>query len=375
MGIITFLQRALLPHTGGTLGPEVRHIVLAQGLQFNNSDMPGFCQLPDALSAGATARNYWKSYPWCPQTLYNRPALALDIKSSTQFEYLSTAQNVRYIVERVLTKNRFKQALETPDVHVIYAGHARYGRGPCFGTNNAPGEDWENGTRPNVTGLFRMGFPYIGIPGHEVSEHEYTVDLVSADVKLEAKYCEPQLAQHLSNLKALTLDEIDKIRQANAVSRAAVKAPHLFSGHKPLGGWGGLAKHKDPKKTYWIYNSYESGVNEIHLVIHAGWQNTASKPMDLDATKIDCRVFCHFGCSTYVHNQRVVRKFKGWEKNGDAGFAYFTTDLSHGFLSVYWLYHLFTYDKPNQLWEPSLSYAFKKTNADLSADKEVFRII
>src|SRR5688572_21876525 len=128
MGIEALLNRTAADIvSGGTLGmtPEVRNIVLAQGLQFTNTDMMPFepyGALPLGLTAPASARGTW------PRPLRSRPALAGVIPTADGFEFTSVAQGVKYVVKIVTAKDAFRAALLTPNVHVIYDGHARYGR-------------------------------------------------------------------------------------------------------------------------------------------------------------------------------------------------------------------------------------------------------
>jgi len=104
------------------------------------------------------------------------------------------------------------------------------------------------------------------------------------------------------------------------------------------------------------------------VVLHAGWQGTATKPMELGKTNLKCRVFCHFGCSSYQHFRTILRHRKNWQKAGNTDkFAYFTTDIAYGITASFWLHRLLTYDKYNAFkpWEPSLEYARRRANADL----------
>ena len=82
------------------------------------------------------------------------------------------SEDVLYQIDLVEDKAAFREALLTDGIAVIYNGHARYGRGPCFGPpGNLPGDDWENGAAPDTAGIFRMGYPFVGIPGHEIIGH------------------------------------------------------------------------------------------------------------------------------------------------------------------------------------------------------------
>jgi len=329
-------------------GVEVRVIILAQGIQAHSKDMAPCLHIPGALTTPRAER----TDDW-PRKLKNYEALpiqqpqGLPPEFSNGFSYLSSKQMVLYVLLVVTTKDEFKRALEMPGVHVVYAGHARYGRGPCFGATDAPGEDWENGANATTSGLFRMGFPYLSVPASEVLAHGYTADLVPATTALLPEDCEPTLRKSLVNLRPALLAEINP----------------LLVGH---------VSNPDPTIRWWTYRAVDDGPLEPFVVLHAGWRQTASAPMDLDATQMNCRVFCHFGCSTMDHNQPILRNpaRKGWRNEGDNRFAYFTTGLSGGYEVAYWLYHLFTYPKHNAYspWGPSLAYAVQQTNADLGGN-------
>jgi hypothetical protein len=128
----------------------------------------------------------------------------------------------------------------------------------------------------------------------------------------------------------------------------------------------------------WSYKAIEpSGKLEWHVVLDAGWKDTPAAPMDLGATEIKCKVFCHFGCSTYVHNYEVLRKLRAWQKTEDDRFAYWTTKPSPGPVTRFWIRSLFKYRKYNahSNWEPSLQYAVKETNRLLRNEGFDYRVI
>lgn len=329
--------------------PEIRRITLAQGIDFNNSDLQPwpYLMVPHGLTAPASGRSQW------PKSIRSRAPLTI-VGSGNTFSYTSVAQGVKYVVTIVTSKKDFRDALLTKDMHVIYGGHARYGRGPCFGTSPAPGEDWENGTDPLKTGLFRMGYPFIGVPVDDILHHGYTADLVPPGVKVTVDQAEPDLKPFVKSLKMVKLSEIH---------------PRIHQ----------RAKDKSPDKKWWAYKSFEGGKLAPFVVLKAGWTKTVSDPADLGATTPQCRVFCHFGCDTLKHNQKILRDsaFKGWKKNGDDRFAFFTSAIATDISPVHWLYHLFTYpgSSASGAWEPGLTYTPGKVNADLRLDGEHFQII
>jgi len=117
-----------------------------------------------------------------------------------------------------------------------------------------------------------------------------------------------------------------------------------------------------PDDKFWAYHSGEGPA----VLLQAGWKETVTKPMDLGAIDLKCRVFCHFGCSSYVHYRSIVRNQKNWKKSGNTDrFAYFTSGLAVSITGPFWLYYLLTYDQFSACkpWEDSLEYARIKTNS------------
>jgi hypothetical protein len=88
-------------------------------------------------------------------------------------------------------------------------------------------------------------------------------------------------------------------------------------------------------------------------------------------------VFAHLGCSTFVHNYRVVRFLKDWRREGNERYAYWTTASSYEEAYSRWVTHLVTYGEENafQSWAPSLAYAVERTNRDLRRMGRRYRII
>jgi len=271
-------------------------------------------------------------------------------KDGNDFIYDSAVQGVRFRLRIITRKDHFKTAFETSGVHLIYDGHARYGRGPCFGNvdstyarqnkteRHSMGEQWENGANPPADGIFRMGFPFNGVPISEIVNHGYTPSLVPTSVTISANDCDPDL--RVSVEKRL-------LKSHTTTSLGAQSIPGA-------------------KGSFWGYNRG----GKLHLVIRAGWTKTATSPMDLGATTPQSRVFCHFGCSSLRHNQPILRQkqWKGWRQSGDTAYAYFTTNSSYEWTAPIWLYHLFTYPVYNAFlpWGPSLAYTVAQTNIALT---------
>jgi hypothetical protein len=355
--------------------------LLAQGIQFTNADYGPwpYLRIPEALTASAAARTSW------PDNLKNLKKRApLSITQNGQvFELISTAQNVKFSVRVVTAKNEYIDGLKTSNLHVVYMGHARYGRGPCFAPRDAPGDNWENGTdrapgspagAPGVTtGVFRMGFPFMASPVvMDVLTHGFTVNLAAASDTLVPTQCEQQLRNHLANrtVREWTVGDVDKWLQSadgqKVLGERKLSLASKFSDHVP-------GKNLGLKLKYFMAN--DDGV-QPHVVIRAGWNDRATDPSNIGITDLACRVFCHFGCDSRKHNADILRgsSFKAWPKpggppgSGDKSFAYFTSAISDAISPVLWLYHLFTYPSVNNFadWKPSLDYALRKSNDDIA---------
>ena len=302
--------------------------------------------------------------------LYSTPAqylsenlrLSDDLEKVSDSEYINHLQGVRFTIEETTDKQQFITWLKTPEVHVIYMGHARYGRGPCFGAGEQDGElvkteDWEQGTSAS-SGIFRMGFPYIGVEASESIEHGYTANPVKeSEGRPAAADCDPTMRGYLSSLRARTPEQI----------------------HRELAGQ--LRNHQDGDR-YWSYHS-PRGMAIVH---HAGWRDTLSSPSELgalqdpddpDNTQMKCRVFTHLGCSTFDHNYPVVRRIANWKRSGNERYAYWTTSVSRSNSLGPLVHGLISYNRWNafESWEPSLKWALQKTNSTLRNIGESYRLI
>jgi hypothetical protein len=316
---------------------ETRELKIAYGIQFH----PG------------------ESLPITPQRfLDDHLELSDNLEKVSASEYINHLQGVRFVIEETTSKQKFIDWLKTPELHVIYMGHARYGRGPCFGArgledpNATPvrlfkTEDWEMGANAD-SGIFRMGYPYIGVEASEVIEHGYTANPVKESEGRPARAdCDPDVRGHLGSLQARTPERI---------------LPGLVNQ---------LRNHQDGDK-YWTYHS-SRGAAIIH---HAGWRNTLSvgsdlgtlqDPGDPDNTQMQCRVFAHLGCTTFTHNYRVVRRIANWRHAGNERYAYWTSNLSAPHAVGPWVHGVISYDRWNAFadWGPSLDWAVRRANRSL----------
>ncbi len=355
-----------------TAPPEERLIIIAEGKQFRSGDAARPWQVPQwfRMSGSERAKVYLGTFEGKDYTvgdfhpgIKKLRAIPIADRADGLFEYFNQAQGVRFIIKKIQDKRAFVKALTTPGAHVVYDGHARYGRGPCFGSGGeSPGEMWEEGTgngqgknpltHPNDDGIFRLGSKYIGVEAPEIIHHGYTANLLEAVDRPKAADCDQDLQPHLSALKGRTLDEID---------------PALKK----------LVRDPDPNKKWWSYWGTVDKKRVLFVIHKAGWEKTLSEPDDIGAITPTCRVFAHLGCSTYRHNYPVVRKLKQWTRDGNERYAYWTTNLSDFGAAHYWVQHLLDYDEFNafQPLEKSLKNAVKVTNQNLKDDHDICRVI
>jgi hypothetical protein len=348
--------------------PEVRRIVVARGLQATRADNLRSIERTEhdtTLSdeSRAAQLTYLRGVVF-PDGLPTRipGTFVYELDGKYRALYLNPVQNVLYSLELVEDKRSFLAALRSEGTIVIYAGHARYGRGPCFGPSDAPGDDWESGTEPETRGLYRMAYPYVGIPVHEILDHGYhTRGVLASEPRPTRADAEPDLRPHLGQLQPRRVTQMHP--DPAMTDRLAAQ----------------LGVTTDGDEMFWTYRAVEDQAHgtEVHVVLWAGWHDTPSAPADLGATGFECRMFCHFGCSSFQHHYHVVRMLKGWKRDGDSRFAYWTTDLSNVRVGNVWLTHLMTYPHRHdgRPWGPWLEYAVRETNRELRAQGERYQLI
>ncbi len=294
---------------------ELREIVAAQGIERHNDQLPENWRIPRSLESQLPNN---REHEW----------VRID---DTSAEFVSHTQRVRFRLRVVNTKDEYKRALETAGLHVIYGGHARYGRGPCFGPSADASDDWENGTanNTNTRGLFRMGYPVMLIPVTDIEHHGYRFNPVPTSQTVQASWYNPNVPR--GRLQRIAVGELPTDLQTRVSGSSA-------------------------GSEYW---GRKTGQLVTDVLLWAGWENTVSAPMDLGATNLRCRCFCHFGCSSKVHNWRIVRERKNWRRTDTDRFAYFTTAPSQTVTAKVWLQALFEYSQPNgfQSWHRSLEWA------------------
>jgi hypothetical protein len=243
------------------------------------------------------------AWEWFKQNLPGEMTLPFTVNDDDEIEIEHTEQGIRYVLRQTESKQEFRDALETEDLMVIYAGHSRYGRGCCFaqvfndmeGAHAEPGEHWEDGTTDD-DGLLRWAFPYVSVHLSDIRTHQYTFRPVSA-----AEDCPPR-------------DERHPEARAGAV---AFELPEDLRAYVASG-------FETDDHRYWGFRGAEPSV-----LVHAGWTDTNASPFDLGAVNLQCRCLCHFGCSTRLHFRPILRgdDYKAWQRDEaeNTNYAYFTT--------------------------------------------------
>ncbi len=322
---------------------ETREIILAQGAQAHDADLQAPYDSwrqanPNASPDGAPA--YLLAGGTIFAYLAERLGSGFTASSPGQAEYTSEAQRVTYRIRTVQGRDAYKQALETENVHVIYQGHSRSGRGPCFevtaGGHNPAGEHWEEGTGPD-NGIFRSGFPYVPISISDIEHHRYRF----APVPTESP-APPSNELHPSartGLSAVSLPE---------ALRELVTPEFASPSHRYRGASG-------------------------KILLRAGWTGTRAAPHDVGATGVRCKAWCLFGCSTRLHFYDFVRetRYKNWRRNSPptTNFFYVTTNPADMRATAFWLRALLSYDRPNafESWNASLEAAKTRANQWLNS--------
>ncbi len=311
---------------------ETRRIILAQGIEAHDEDVLTYSK--------DTPFNYLKKKFGSEFTI-----------SGDQGEYTSDIQRVHFIITLVKSKTDFKNALETGGIHVIYAGHSRYGRGACFdtysGTATNHGDQWEQGSS-SANGLFRLGYPYVPVEIEDIEHHRYGFVPVPVE-----NVSPPNESRHPHARRPLARKTLPSTLRSLVIS-GFESATHQY--------WGLTRGGK------------------VNLLLQAGWTGTRSDPYDLGATNLKCKVFCHFGCSSRLHFWDIVRRldYKGWQRTTPPTdkFAYFTTAPSDYRITPFWLYYLLKYPYRNNFesWWNSLEHAKQKIKIKLNSQRAGYKV-
>jgi len=317
------------------LNYEIREIVVAQGIQFQNSDIRNKAaevapqEDPDEFSIPKGLKDDF-------------PDLVL--RGDTRAVFISDVQHVEFRIRLVNTKTAFKEALETPGIHVIYAGHSRFGRGPCFGPElgnppNLVGDNWEQGEtgKTNDFGIFRMGLPFVGAPFKELDEHQYHMRPVPTTVRVNPADIDP----------LTTPGSLRPVILRGSRFETLILDPVVDS------YWGCKTPDGDG------------------VLLFADFASTKSAPFDLGATDLKCRCFTVLGCDTFKHFREVVRIRKRFTRTKTEGFAYFTVNpVPIAPATKFWIGSLFEYPERNDFepWFDSLEFAVKRTNEKAASD-------
>jgi hypothetical protein len=332
------------------LNYEIREIVAAQGIQFHNADIEKQIALEGQGDPSVLSERGQKTIPTSLQNDF--PASTKDFDAITILDdkravFISHAQRVEYRLRVVDTKEEFKKALETPGILVVYSGHSRFGRVPCFGPDivmsldqsgklvrDFTGENWETGTDPDKFGLFRMGPPFVGVPFGEMDEHQYKM-------------------RPVPTTQTVNPADINKLTDHNSLKPVKLVGTRFES------------LIDDPvADTYWGCRIIDHGDG---VLMFADFQNSKSKPLDLGATNLQCRCLTVLSCDSFSHFHEVVRKRKGFTRTDSEGFAYFMDSLYIKPVDRLYFGSMFEYNvrNDNKSWFPCLEFAVSQTNKKL----------
>lgn len=272
-----------------------------------------------------------------------------------------------------------KAALERQDVGVIYQGHARHGRGPCFGPRGRPqpppqgegntGDFWNDGDGMQL-GIFRMGYDYLSVPQSEIVEHGYHTDIAKLSTHALAgdlrrvtnpwslrtppfiwePECDPDMRAHYPAL-------VQNQRSQYPKTMGALDA--ALSQYLPAGTQSTEEVH--------AYRARERKQLQDFVVLSAGARH-------LRETTVRCRFFAHLGCSTLAHNAAIFRTHV--TQAGGARYAVWTTQKSWRLSYLLFLHKCLTFPKPaaNDDWLTPLCWATEETNRLLTRAHQSYQL-
>lgn len=347
-------------------GYEIRNIVLCKSIQFTRAQFDydrDVALLEASMAKSAAARQDNLAYAERISQYIVPDGLEVDeslgeITNRNQYEleFRNDSQRVIYRLKVYETKDAFMEALQTEGTIVVYSGHSRYGRGPCFGPTDAPGENWEHGDDPLRDGLFRMGYPIIAVHTSEIATHGYSFYPVSTadfpDGKVPAMLLHPDVPA-------------GQVRRTKLPAGIRGKALIEYNN----GDSGGFPDHQD------VFCVPHHGMEAI--LLWAGWCDTTSDPFELDKVELRCRCLCMFGCSTATHYREIVQEYKGFRQTENERYSYFTSAPTTAYLMKFWIEGLLNYDRDNanQGWATVLEHAKAYANKRLAARGSTFRVV
>jgi hypothetical protein len=173
-----------------------------------------------------------------------------------------------------------------------------------------------------------MAYPIIAVPLEEIMEHGYTFKPCESTASFKSGDLHPEVANVKRvpiKLKESFEKEIDRLQKEKPSFKNNLTVSQAVASY-------------DQSKSYWGFR--KSG--KLHVLIDAGWDTQTSNENYLGKVSMKCRAFCHFGCSSLLHFQPILRKRKKWATEP----AYFTSAVAYE-CAHFWLYHLFQYDKQN----------------------------
>lgn len=348
-----------------SIRPTPRTIYIFQGAEF--IDIPffqSFLRDPAAMGRDWLNRTPHDDYLGRGAARVFRTLRGIPLEGSGEtLTYSNPTQRLDYTLRFSGDRSLFKTALQTPDVGVFYWGHARYGRGPCFGPKGRPedgntGDFWNDGDG-RTTGIFRMGWDFISVPASEIRDHGYKTDVADtlqyyrrivpshpAPIHILEERCDHDMRPYFRRIRDTHIQNIH---------------PNVDHFVRNVDAPGQLHAHHAPDEDHPERSAH-------YLVLPAGAQH-------LRQTDVQCRFFAHMGCSTGPHNAWVFRETVGPVVD-DKRHAAWTTNLAYNWGALFLVYHYLTYPQvaAGQPWGDQFRYAVDQANASLNQARSDWRL-
>lgn len=269
------------------------------------------------------------------------------------FGFYSVAQQIEYTLEFSTDRADFVAALKNPEVGVVYIGHARFGRGACFGPSDfTPGDHWNEGDGEH-TGIFKMGWDYIGVPADDIERHQYRTRAADTQhyytttpldwtmrvlpLEVEQSRCDPDLRSHYRELTMTPLGEV--VPDVSTRIERGASADTFFC-------YRARARLSD--------GSHDN--QAWHMVVPAG-------AADLRRASVQCRFLAHMACASRPHNAEVFREVVG-PTDGDRGHGVWLSELAVDWAGYFFLYGYLTTPGvfARRPWSVQLRASIQRTN-------------
>lgn len=340
-------------HSTIKVRPERRKLLIFIGTELGDgSDLISFLRDPPA-----SGRNWLTEPSNDPRTMRMarllRAFTGLSIfGSGTSYELFAATQGVVYQLEISTVRSAFRAALQEPDVGVIYLGHARYGRGACFGPPTfTPGEHWNKGDG-ETTGIFEMGPDFVAVPADEIVHHEYHAPAADSS---HFYTTDPEWTMRI-NPTEITQEKCDVDLRSHFRDLAMTDIANV---QPDLSAWLERSPNED---TFFCYRGRALLANGVHqddawhIVLRAGAR-------DLRSIEVQCRFFAHMACGSLPHNAAVFREAAG-PAHDDRRHGVWLSEVAIDWAGYLLLYAILNNQSPaaGRSWSSQLQQAVTQAN-------------